>query len=102
MSDDKKKRARYAIALPIVTSRGPAVTERVGPKAVRFLTDAHFVTGEEITFGMSLRGTVNGPVDVECVGTVLDARPAGDGFVIDASIDRLQIRSAAKEKGETS
>ena len=102
MSDEKKREARYAIALPIETSRGPAITERVGPKGVRFLTGQQFATGEEITFGMSLRGTANGPVDVACVGTVLHARPAGDGFVIDASIDRMQIRNAIQEKGETS
>jgi hypothetical protein len=98
MSDDKKKSARYAIAMPIETSRGPAVTERVGPKAVRFLTGAQFVAGEEITFGMSLRGTANGPVDVECVGTVLNTRAAGESFVVEASIDRMQIRSTAEEK----
>lgn len=102
MSNDKKTSGRYAIALPIVTSRGPALTERVGPKGVRFLTAVPFVAGEEISFGLPLRGTANAPVHVSCVGTVLHIRAAGESFVVDASIDRMQIQSAAREKEETS
>jgi len=97
---DRRRAARFRIAIPVELEEGEAITRDVSLSGVFFETDQSFAPGEQINLVMVLeRASPGNPVRLQCEGRVVRVTRSETRIGVAVAISSYKFGPSARPIG---